>query len=106
LAYLIAGGAPAGIRMPTPDLGCLTNSTKINTTTMQGNKSTTPKGIEMLEFPLNLSGLRKKASLEVTFVFLTSSIEGRLGDEGRRFRTLCTNPIDAVVFEVTWGKGR
>jgi len=94
LAYLIAGGAPAGIRMPTPDLGCRTNSTRINTTTIQGNRSTTPKGMEMLELPFNRSGRRKKANLDVTFAFdLTSSIEGRLGDEGMRFRTLCTNPI-------------
>ncbi len=52
----------------------------------------------MLELPFNLSGRRKNANLEVTFVFvLTSSIEGRLRDEGMRFMTLCTNPIDAVA---------
>jgi hypothetical protein len=106
-AYLIAGGAPAGIKMPTPDLGCLTNSTKINTTTMQGNNRTTPRGIEMLELPFNRSGRRKNANLEVTFVFvLTSSIEGRSGDAGMRFSTLCTNPIDTVACVVCWGKGR
>lgn len=87
--------------MPTPDLGCLTNSTNINNTTMHGNKSTTPRGIEMLELPRNRNGRRKNANLEVAFVFVfTSSNEGRFGDEGRRFQTLCTNPIDAVVFAV------
>jgi len=97
--YLIAGGAPAGINMPTPDLGCLTNSTKIKTTTMHGNKRTTPNGIAMLELPLNLSGRRKKANLEVCLGFiLTSSITGRLGAEGKRFQTLCTKPIDGDVF--------
>jgi hypothetical protein len=91
--------------MPTPDLGCRTNSTKINTTTMQGNSSTTPRGIEMLELPFNLRGRLKNASLEVTFVFVfASSIEGRFGDEGSRFRTLCKKPIDAVVFVYRWEK--
>lgn len=102
----MAGGAPAGIRMPTPDLGCLTNSTKINTTTMQGNKRTTPSGIEMLELPRNLRGRRKNASLDVIFPFaLTSSIKGRFGDEGS-FRTLCMKPIEAVVCVEGWGDGR
>ena len=92
--------------MPTPDLGCLTNSTNINTTTMHGNRRTTPRGIEMLELPRNRSGRRKNASLEVALVFvLSSSIKGRFGDEGKRFRTLCTNPIDAVVFVVFSIKG-
>jgi len=89
--------------MPTPDLGCRTNSTNINTTTIQGNNRTTPRGIEMLELPFSLSGRRKNASLEPTFDFvLTSSREGRFGDEGIRFRTLCTNPIDAVAFVNGW----
>lgn len=98
VAYLIAGGAPAGINIPTPDLGCRTNSTKIKTTTMQGNNSTTPRGIEMLELPFNLNGRLKNASLELVFALvLTSSMDGRFGDEGMRFRTLCTNPIEAVA---------
>jgi hypothetical protein len=61
----------------------------------------------MLELPFNLSGRRKNASLELTFVFaLTSSIEGRLRDEGMRFITLCTNPIDAVAAVDSWQKDR
>jgi len=90
LAYLMAGGDPAGINIPTPDLGCRTNNTKIKTTTMQGNNNTTPRGIEMLEFPFSLSGRRKKASRELVFALVfTSSMDGRFGDvEGMRFSTL------------------
>jgi hypothetical protein len=100
----MAGGAPAGIKMLTPDLGCRTNSTKINITTIHGNSRTTPRGIEMLELPLNRSGRRKKANLDVAFVFdLTSSIEGRFGDEGIRFMTLWTKPIGTTAFVVLWG---
>jgi hypothetical protein len=51
----------------------------------------------MLELPFNLSGRRKNANLDVTFVLaLTSSIVCRLGDEGNRFRALCTRSIDAM----------
>jgi hypothetical protein len=93
--------------MPTPDLGCRTNSTKISTTTMQGNNRTTPRGIEMLELPFNLSGRRKNANLEWTFVFvLTSSMEGRLREDGIRFITLCTNPIAAVAMWIVWEDDR
>jgi hypothetical protein len=63
IAHLIAGGAPAGIKIPTPDFGCLTNNTNINTTTIHGNNSTTPNGIDMLELPFNLSGFLKNANL-------------------------------------------
>jgi|SRR6266536_839205 len=103
----MAGGAPAGINMPTPDLGCRTNSTKINTTTIHGNSSTTPRGIEMLELPFNRSGLWKNASLDVTLFFdLPSSIVGRFGDEGKRFSALCMNPIDTMAFVARWGQAR
>lgn len=61
----------------------------------------------MLELPFNRSGRRKNANLEVTLVLvLTSSIEGRLGDEGMRFRTLCTKPIDTEAFVVRWEMSR
>jgi hypothetical protein len=70
---------------------------------MQGNKSTTPRGIEMLELPFSLSGRLKNANLELVFVLVfTSSIDGRFGDEGMRFRTLCTKPIGAVAFADRW----
>lgn len=32
---------------------------------MHGNKTTTPKGTDILELPFNRSGLRKKASRDV-----------------------------------------
>lgn len=52
----------------------------------------------MLELPFNLNGRLKNASLELVFALvLTSSMDGRFGDEGMRFRTLCTNPIEAVA---------
>lgn len=52
----------------------------------------------MLELPFKRSGRRKKANLEEAFDFvLTSSTDGRLGAEGKRFRTLCTKPIGTVV---------
>jgi hypothetical protein len=101
--HLIAGGAPAGIKIPTPDLGCRTNSTNINTTTIHGNSRTTPSGMEMLELPFNLNGLRKNANLEEALFFvLPSSIEGRSGVVGSRFQTLCTKPIDILVFADRW----
>ena len=81
---------------PPPDLWCRTNSSKINSTTMQGNNSTTPSGIDMLELPFNRSGRRKKASLDdgldFPFIFESSSV-GRSADDGRRFMILCTKPI-------------
>lgn len=65
LTYLIAGGAPAGISILPGEEGCLTNNTRMRTTTMHGKRITTPSGTEMLEFPLNLNGLRKNARREV-----------------------------------------
>lgn len=59
--YLIAGGAPAGMSMRPGEFGCLTKRMRIRMTTMSGNNMTTPTGIEMVEFPLRRSGLRKKA---------------------------------------------
>lgn len=60
----MAGGAPAGISILPGELGCLTNSTRIRMRTMQGKRTTTPKGTDMLELPFNLKGLLKKASRE------------------------------------------
>lgn len=57
----MAGGVPAGINILPGEEGCLINSTRIRIMTMQGKRMTTPSGTDMLEFPLNLSGLRKKA---------------------------------------------
>ena len=102
----MAGGAPAGIKIPTPDLGCRTKSTNINTTTMHGNRRTTPRGIEMLELPFNLNGRRKNANLEPVFGLVLTSSRGGVGwdEDGILLRTLCTKPIGAEVFAVFWGK--
>lgn len=64
ITYLIAGGAPAGINILPGDAGCLTKSTSMRITTIQGKSTTTPNGTDMLEFPLSLRGLRKKARRE------------------------------------------
>lgn len=59
--YLIGGGAPAGIRILPGEEGCRTKTIKISIITMNGNRRTNPKGIEMPEFPLSLIRRRKKA---------------------------------------------
>lgn len=94
--YLIAGGAPAGIKIPTADLGCRTKSTKINTTTIHGNNRTTPSGIDMLELPFNRSGRLKNANLDVTFGFSFPSSSGDFADRGMRCIILCTKSIVVV----------
>lgn len=62
---------------------------------MQGNSSTTPSGMEILEVPRSRSGCLKKANLDETLGFtLSFSMDGRAGlDKGRRFHTLCTKLI-------------
>jgi hypothetical protein len=93
--------------MLIPDLGWRTIITNIMITTIQGNKSTTPRGIEMFELRRNRSGRLKKAHLGDTFLafFLTSSSDGMLGDGGKRFITLCTKPIETVVLVVPLDRG-
>ena len=102
----MAGGAPVGMNTPTPDLWCRTNSNRINSTTMQGNNSTTPSGIDMLELPFNRNGRRKNANLddgfEFPFIFASSSA-GRSADEGNRFMILCTKPILAPSIKSATG---
>ena len=43
---------------------------------MQGKSTTTPRGTDMLEFPLNLRGLRKKARRE------PKRLVGRIVEDG------------------------
>lgn len=57
----MGGGAPAGIRILPGEEGCRTKRIKISVITINGNKRTNPKGIEMPEFPLSLIRRRKKA---------------------------------------------
>jgi hypothetical protein len=73
---------------------------------MQGNNSTTPSGIEILELPLNRNGRWKKANLDETLGFALSffSIDGRsVLAEGRRFHALLTKLIVNAV--VVYGAG-
>lgn len=94
----MAGGAPAGINILPGDAGCLTNRTSMKMTTMHGNISTTPSGMEMLELPFNRKGRRKNASLDEFLVFVfNSSIVGILGDGGRRLRARRTTSMAAVT---------
>jgi hypothetical protein len=86
--------------MPTPDLGCRTKSTNINTTTIHGKRRTTPSGTEILELPFNLSGRRKNANRDVFLLFdFPSSSIGTFGAEGKRLITRCTKLIVATVWE-------
>jgi len=90
--------------MLTPDFVWRANVTKINIITRAGNKRTTPRGIDMLELPFNRNGLLKNAHLGEAFVLIfTSSSDGRFGDLGSLFITLCTNPIETVVFAFVGG---
>jgi hypothetical protein len=68
----------------------------MNTTTIQGNRRTTPRGTEMLELPFKRKGRRKNASLDASLLFgRDSSFKERVGDEGRRFSARRTRSIDA-----------
>ena len=107
ITHLIAGGVPAGIKIPTPAFECRITRTKINITTMHGKRRTTPSGIENLELPLKRSGRRKKANLDESRGFFDLSFsneEGRLifPADGRRFHTLCTKLILIVVVGLLW----
>lgn len=70
---------------------------------MHGNRSTVPKGTEILEFPFKRILLRKKSNRGVILSLCRErspregifSSEGRFGDEGIRFAIFCTKPMDA-----------
>ena len=85
--HLIDGGAPAGISILPVDEGCRTTRTSIRIITIQGNRSTAPRGMETFELPFKRIRRRKKANLGVIRSVWrdTSSREGRLGEEGIRF---------------------
>jgi hypothetical protein len=51
------------------DEGCFTNSTRMKMTTMQGNNNTTPRGMDILEFPRSRNGRRKKAKPGAALIF-------------------------------------
>ena len=98
VTYLIDGGAPAGISILPVDEGCRTTRTSIKIITIQGNRSTAPRGIDIFELPFKRIRRRKKANLGVIRSLWreTSSREGRLGEEGIRLTRFWTSPMLVV----------
>jgi len=89
VAYLMEGGAPAGMSILPASVGCRTKRSSINITIKQGKSKTRPSGIEMREFSLRRMRRRKKANLGVIFSALLdrSSYEGSFCAVGSRLRT-------------------
>lgn len=98
-AYLINGGAPAGISIVPDEDGCRTIRTNIKNITRRGNKITAPNGMDIDEFPFKRMRLLKNPNLgsKRSCCRDISSREGRLGGEGIRFAKSCINPMDAVT---------
>lgn len=63
--------------------------------TIQGNKSTAPRGTDILEFPFRRIRRLKKANLEEVLCFsrVGSSKGGGLGTDGIRLMRFWTKPI-------------
>ena len=93
--YRMAGGAPAGIKMPPGAAGCRTTRTRMRTMTMQGKSKTAPRGTEMDELPFNRTRRRKKAHGEAirSGGGERSSRDGKLGLEGSRLTSRCIRSI-------------
>ena len=106
-AYLMAGGAPAGIiKFPGDEL-CCTTSNVINIMTSKGNNNTTPSGTEILELPFSRIRLLKNDNLNVgairLFSLVMSCMEGRLSEEGRLFlRFLTKSMAGGARLVFTW----
>ena len=64
-AYLIDGGDPAGTSIRPGEDGCLTTNIKITRTTIVGNNSRKPKGIEMAEFRFKPTLLLRKEKFDI-----------------------------------------
>jgi hypothetical protein len=79
------GGAPAGMRMPPGEDGCLTKIRTIKIITTHGKSKTMPSGIEIEEFPRSRMRLRRKANrTDWPFSRETSSKEASAGARGMR----------------------
>lgn len=90
MTYLIDGGAPAGTSILPGDEGWRTTRTSINISTMQGNKSTKPRGTEMRELSLRRMRRRKKATERGDIFSALFDMPPRVGIfcvEGIRFLT-------------------
>jgi hypothetical protein len=88
------GGAPAGMRIPPEEDGCLTKISTIKTIITHGNNNTKPSGIEIDELPRSLILLRRKANRLASWPFSreVSSRGASAGADGRRLtmrRTIC-----------------
>lgn len=96
--HLIAGGAPAGINILPGESGCLTKMIKMRMTTMRGKSITTPRGIEMAEFPLRRSGLRKNSRRDFhDFVLGLSSFSSAVGSRGGRCNAFPARRIRSIA---------
>jgi hypothetical protein len=79
-------------------------------TTIQGKRSTTPSGTEMVELPFNRKGLRKNSSLDASVCFLfavgkVSCFSNDIGSgEGMRFIARRTTSMIAVYMLSVWRK--
>ena len=95
MAHLIVGGAPAGMSMPPVEESWRMTRTRINIMTIHGNKSTAPRGTDILEFPFRRIRRLKKANLEDDLCVPPdgSSKGGGLGTEGIRLTRFWTRPI-------------
>lgn len=79
------GGAPAGMRMPPGEDGCLTKIRTIKIITTHGKSKTMPSGIEMEEFPRSRMRLLRKANrTDWPFSREASSNDASAGARGMR----------------------
>ena len=96
----MAGGAPAGIiKFPGDDL-CSATSTIIDIMIISGKSKTTPSGTDIFELPFSRTRRLKKDNpgAILSFSFVRSWSDVRLGAEGIRLMKLRTNPIIAKLF--------
>lgn len=96
----MAGGAPAGMSIRPGEFGCLTKRMRIRITTMRGNSITTPSGMEMVEFPLRRSGLRKKSKRDHNrpdLVLGLCSFSSAVGSGGGPVRALPARRIRSMT---------
>lgn len=99
------GGAPAGTSILPGEEGCRTTRTSINISTMHGNKSTKPKGMEMRELSLRRIRRRKKAMERgdiFSALFERPSSVGMFCVEGIRFLTFW---MKSIVVRFVWKVG-
>lgn len=99
-AYLMAGGAPAGINILPGEFGCLTKRMRIKMTTMRGNRMTMPIGMEMVEFALRRKGRRKKANrdqIRLGRAFALSSFSSAVGKGGGPDKALPARRIKSMA---------